>query len=266
VKKSEMIHDIVNTISLIPDHLKRTVFLQECSRIMAIPFQLINSEVNKLLIKRRIDDRQQGGATKRESSMLSLSDVHELSKSFVYDPVASVMLLEKEFLKVLVLLGNVKTPNDEYVYEFLFHESEDIQLLDKSHQGIFDTYRAEVAKGVLPNAESFLKVVPREYFQVISELVVQKFHISEGWQKKHIYVGPEYQPEEAPSKAILRLKFGALNKMSVDSLEKIKDVPEGSEQDNLIDTLANINMVKNQIAELLSIVVARNAVNQTANQ
>src|SRR5205814_1136108 len=105
-----------------------------------------------------------------------------------------------------------------------------------------------------------------EYFQVVSDLVVQKFQISDGWQKKHIYVGPEYKPDEAPSKAILRLKFGALNKMSVDNLEKIRDLPEGSEQDNLVDTLANINMVKNQIAELLSIVVARNAVNQVANQ
>jgi DNA primase len=266
VKKSEMIHDIVNTISLIPDHLKRTVFLQECSKIMAIPFQLINSEVNKLLIKRRIDDRQQVGPARKESVPLSLSDVHELAKSFVYDPVASVVLLEKEFLKVLVLLGNMKTQNDEYVYEYLFHESEDIQLLDKSHQAVYDTYRAEVANGALPTPESFLRSVPREYFQVVSDLMVQKFHISDGWGKKHIYVGPEYQPDEAPSKVILRLKFGALNKMSVDNLEKIKGVPEGSEQDNLIDTLANINLVKNQIAELLSIVVARNAVNQVANQ
>ncbi len=266
VKKSELIHDIVNTISLIPDHLKRTVFLQECSKIMAIPFQLINSEVNKLLIKRRIDDRQQGAPGKKEPSMLSLSDVHELSKSFVYDPVASVILLEKEFLKVLVLLGNLKTPNDEYVYEYLFHESEDIQLLDKSHQAVFDTYRGEIAKGILPTPESFLKAVPRENFQIVSDLLVQKFHLSEGWGKKNIYVGPEYQTDEAPSKVILRLKFGALNKMSVDNLEKIKGMAEGSEQDNLIDTLANINMVKNQIAELLSIVVARNAVNQVANQ
>ncbi|HWA35770.1 MAG TPA: DNA primase [Cyclobacteriaceae bacterium] len=266
VKKSEMIHDIVNTISLIPDHLKRTVFLQECSKIMAIPFQLINSEVNKLLIKRRIDEKQQGGPARKESSMLSLSDVHELSKSFVYDPVASVILLEKEFLKVLVLLGNMKTPNDEFVYEYLFHESEDIQLLDKSHQAVYDIYRAEVANGVVPTPESFLKSVPREYFQVVSDLMVQKFHISDGWSKKHIYVGPEYQPDEAPSKVVLRLKFGALNKMSVDNLEKIKGLPEGSEQDNLIDTLVNINLVKNQIAELLSIVVARNAVNQVANQ
>ncbi len=266
VKKSALIHDIVNTISLIPDHLKRTIFLQECSRIMTIPFELINSEVNKLLIRKRIDERQQGGsATKKDSAALSLSDVHELSKSFVYDPVASVMLLEKEFLKVLVLLGNMKTPGDEYVYEFLFHESEDIELLDKSHQAVYDAYRAEVANGVLPTPESFLKVVPREYFQVVSDLMVQKFHISEGWQKKQIYVGPEYQADEAPSKVILRLKFGALNKMSVDNLEKIKSVPEGPEQDNLIDTLSNINMVKNQIAELLSIVVARNAVNQVTN-
>lgn len=264
VKKSEMIHDIVNTISLIPDHLKRTIFLQECARIMSIPFQLINSEVNKLLIRQRVDQKPQVATEKKVSAGISLSDVHELSKSFVYDPVASVILLEKEFLKVLILLGDQKTSNDEYVYEYLLHESEDIQLLDSVHQGIFDIYRTEVANGQLPSANTFVKMVPREYFQVVSDLVVQKFHVSDGWQKKNIYVGPEYQSDGAPAKVILRLKFGALNKMSVDNLEKIKTTPDGTELTNLMDILENINAVKNQVASMLSIVVARNALNQVA--
>ncbi|MEJ0032616.1 MAG: hypothetical protein WDO15_20680 [Bacteroidota bacterium] len=53
LKKAETIQDILKSVSLIPDYLKRTTYLQEVGKIFSISLQVLNTELNKILIKER---------------------------------------------------------------------------------------------------------------------------------------------------------------------------------------------------------------------
>lgn len=47
IKKSEVIKDIVQSISKIPDALKRSVYVKECAQLMEMSEQLLHTEINK---------------------------------------------------------------------------------------------------------------------------------------------------------------------------------------------------------------------------
>jgi len=47
-KRSESIRDIVNSIALIPDHISRNIYLNECSKLLKISEQVLVLEVNKI--------------------------------------------------------------------------------------------------------------------------------------------------------------------------------------------------------------------------
>src|ERR1035437_8623156 len=52
IKKAALIQQIVESIALIPNSITRTVFIQECSKIMKMDEQALITELNKALRKR----------------------------------------------------------------------------------------------------------------------------------------------------------------------------------------------------------------------
>lgn len=75
IKRAEMIHDIVRSISLIPDHIQRSVYLRECSRLLEISEKALIAELNKEIRKKQQaderkaqrDQRRQGGSPQQSS-------------------------------------------------------------------------------------------------------------------------------------------------------------------------------------------------------
>ncbi|MBC7861813.1 MAG: DNA primase, partial [Bacteroidia bacterium] len=52
IKKAGLIKDIVESISLIPDAINRSVYVKECCRILEMEEQMLSIEVNKLRLKK----------------------------------------------------------------------------------------------------------------------------------------------------------------------------------------------------------------------
>ncbi|MBN4062539.1 DNA primase, partial [Bacteroidales bacterium AH-315-I05] len=52
VKKAGLIHEIINSIALIPDHIARSLYLKECSKILGISEKALIGELNKTLRKK----------------------------------------------------------------------------------------------------------------------------------------------------------------------------------------------------------------------
>jgi len=54
IKKAGLIHEIIQTISLIPDPIIRPLYVRECSEIMQIAEQTLMNELNRLLRKKKL--------------------------------------------------------------------------------------------------------------------------------------------------------------------------------------------------------------------
>ncbi len=264
IKKAELIRDIVTSITAIPDPLKRTVYLQECSKKLEVPLSILSIEVKKILLANKANEARgerlpagQAGNQVNVADGLSssLSEIHTLSKSFLLSAEESLALFEKEFIKVLVNQGHLRTAEDEFAYEYLFRESQDVDFQIPIHQEIVDQYKIEVAKGNSVKPDAFLKALQQSTASYISGFLVQRYFVSEGWKKHHILVGDEYALEQSALKVIMQLKLGIVLKMLNDNLQKIKETSAKKEQNELLDIQTTIDGYKNTIASGLGRIV-----------
>lgn len=53
VKRAEIIRDVVTSIALIPDAIKRSLFIRECAMIFSMEEAMLNAELNKILRSKR---------------------------------------------------------------------------------------------------------------------------------------------------------------------------------------------------------------------
>ena len=95
VKKSEMIYDIVRSISKIPNSIKRSLFLKEASNSLEINEQALISEMNKLLL-------DQGNKSIRSNQII----VNNEKESPREDSINSAIdFYERECIRMLVNYG-----------------------------------------------------------------------------------------------------------------------------------------------------------------
>jgi DNA primase len=257
IKKAELIRDILTSVTAIPDPLKRTVYLQECSKKLEVPVSVLSIEVKKILLSSKANEvkpeRSQGQVADGLSA--SLSEIHSLSKSFLLSSEESLALFEKEFIKVLINQGHYRTAEGEYAHEYLFRESQDVEFLNPMHQEIVDQYRVEVAKGNSVKPNDFLQTLTPATASYVSGFLVQKYFISEGWKKHHIIIGDEYLLEQSTVKVIMQLKLGIILKMLHDNLHKARELKTEKEQNEMIDIQATLDEYKNEIAKSLGRIV-----------
>ncbi len=257
IKKAETIQDILRSVSLIPDYLKRATYLQEVSKIFTISPQILNTELNKILIKERRTKKDDATkVTPAGDKPLTLADIHELSKSFLYDSTHELEELEREFCKVLVNIGNKKESDNEFVYQYLFYETDDVNFISKDHIELLDLYKIEVAKGQVPTAETFMSVVPHHLQTYLATIVVPKYSVSEGWKKHKIFIGDEYQASSAHM-VVARLKLGVIQMMIDEGLKQMQDTANDKDRDDLLEVQYHVQNAKKDISFTLGRVIQR---------
>lgn len=65
MRRSDLIHEIVNSIALIPDHIARSIYTKECSNLLDISERALISELNKAR-KKFIDSKQKERQREKE--------------------------------------------------------------------------------------------------------------------------------------------------------------------------------------------------------
>lgn len=94
VKKAETIRDIIGSISKIPDHIKREVYIQECSKIMEISEEVLFSTLAQL------SKKEQNSSQKRTPTPLQV--VTQKTKA----PKVDIQYhLERKIIEILLLYG-----------------------------------------------------------------------------------------------------------------------------------------------------------------
>ncbi|HEX5171381.1 MAG TPA: DNA primase [Cyclobacteriaceae bacterium] len=253
IKKAELIREIVTSIAAIPDSLKRTIYIQECHSKLQVPISILTVEVNKLIITERKEQ-----ADKRKEPVvqqnISLSEVHSIARAVLISPGEMLERLEREFLKVLILLGDKKNLNEEYNFDVLFNETEDVEFINPVNQEIIDLYKVEIAKGNIHNADEFIQLLSSEQKAYVADFLVQKYQVSEKWKDYNIFITDEYN-ENSVDRVIQRLKLAVILNMRSEYQQKLAATKEAEEQNGLIEILTKVDEFKNALSNLLGRVV-----------
>ena len=100
IKKADLIRDMVVSISKIPDRIQREIYIQECSRIMDISEQVLQSTLAQLVQK---DVLEVGKKQKQEQKAF---EVVKNENPIEAEKVDILYRLERKIIEILLLYGN----------------------------------------------------------------------------------------------------------------------------------------------------------------
>ncbi|MCR9251091.1 MAG: DNA primase [bacterium] len=228
LKKASTIKEIVNSIAKIPDPIKRTVYLKECSGLLDISEAVLVAELNKLLISASRDKKN---APPEQTIPIPEEFQEEEVKEFNIDDLVDAW--ERESLKMLVNFATTvvkdASEDEQYLIAYFFSETEDVEYKNPVYKKILNLYQERFHEGEIITPEYLLGLDDQEIKSVVIDLITEKYDVSElWWEKYQIAINrQEDEPRDATFLNIARLKFRIIQKMIEDNkkdLEKSEDI------------------------------------------
>lgn len=264
IRKAESIKEIVGSIALIPDPIKRSVYLQETSQQLKIGEPVLLTELNKLLI----DERNKRDKVKNQPPRQPVSDGNSEVAAQIIDAATigptddkdSVFYQERETARLLIRYGS-SSLGEHSVAEYLVSELDDVEFSNDIFKEIFNYYHEGLQKGEILDSQYLITHGSKEMRNVVAELIMSKEEISPNWRKKHIYISEESELlTEMTNANVNRLKFWMVKKMMSENLNKIRELGangDDKEVDTYLEQRDNLKKAERELAALLGIVVAR---------
>lgn len=218
VKKAELIRDIIQSISLIPNIIQRELYIQETSKLMDVREEILFKELAQVLKRKGKEEAS------KERQPKPLEVVREAEKITI-DPIN---IVEEEIIKLIMQYGNLvielkteegdsyeTTVIEEIIRQF---EANDLQLKNEVYQSILEDVKLGYEKEELRSGDFFIKLFDESKTGIASEAMIEKYSLSKNWlEKKGIYIKPkEKNVVKDVSDTILRYKSFYLD-------EKIKE-------------------------------------------
>lgn len=242
IKKAGLIHNIVETISLIPDAISRSVYVKECSRIMDMGEQILLTELNKLRRKKLHADAekvQQDEQGLHESSELADNEAAALP---LEDTIA---FQERDIIRLLINYGNreitfeVEDENQQLqtvtttIAERIHFEitQDELSFENKDYELIFKEVAQHLKEDKVPDAVYFTQHHDPLIQQLSIDLISNRYELSPHWERHHINVlTEEMQLKQSVYSAIFSLKNSKIMKLIANNQEQLKNFKEHSDE------------------------------------
>lgn len=196
VKQAELIKEMVRTVALIPDALKRSTYLTKLSSMLEVREPLLVNELNGQLRKKlRQKGRQQGTPHSEAEDEALAQATHIDDWQAVPDKQINSFVQERDLVRVLMAYGNQWLENEEAtVAEYILDELEGMEEefgMDCTFQhGPFNTIIEKIREHVdqgdsAPNEQYFLHHEDEGIQKIAIDLLTQPNEVSEKWEAKH---------------------------------------------------------------------------------
>ena len=253
VRRAETISQIVLSISNIPDQLKRAMYIQKTSDMLALDEQLLYSELNKILINKSKAARKSASAPPPPDLLpeeIAESQQH-VSKN---DPI---LFQEKEAIRILINYGFNHIENDHRLIEHYLEELDPISFSHPVYDKILNIFKEELKKGNVIDIQFFHNYPDQEIKNEAMNLVSDRHEVSKNWERYQIYVPKETDLlSDSVYSNILRIKFHKIKKLIELNLEELKNETDPDKQIELQKINVELKKAEAAFAGPLGIVVS----------
>ena len=266
IKKAEVVKDIVNTISVIPDAIFRATYIKECSRMMEMPEQALMNELNKLL---RAKIRKNNGI--QQNQEVVTEDVKAEPQNINVDTVPIGFYQEQELVKLLLMYGDkevdidgVDENNEPIIYKVSVAslivddlKNDDLLFKDETHKIVFDIYDKALDDGILPKEQYFVSHENPKISELAANLLSSPYKL-DNWEKKEIKVKKE---EDVLARlvvtSVLRFKDMVLDEKRNELTRQIMETTDIDDQLILMTKKKRLDDLRIKINHELGIVIAK---------
>ena len=246
IKKSEMIFDIVRSISKIPNSIKRSVFIKETSSSLNINEESLITEMNKLLINKKVT-----------KPLIDIEKSTDKNQDEINKIRGAINFHEKECIRMLVNYGTkdfeVVGLNRKSFIEYFLNEIEDVEFNNENYLKIIKIFKEEFQKNNVIDINYFLNEKFSDLKDDIIDLSTSKYEISEKWKNKYnIHVTEETDTlKKTTYTNILRLKFRLIKKMIKDNLKNLNNINDLNLEKETLDIHNRLKSAEIEIAKKL---------------
>jgi len=259
IKKAEVIREIVESVAKIPDSIKASVFIKECSDLLKIDERALLSELNKMRMAKAKKDSQQPSSNSRQLSPADEALFYEPAEPEVKDDTNQ----EKEIIRLLLLYGNRMIDWDgianTYIGPFMIAELSDVEFDHPASKQFVELYRKEVENGVLADEQFFIHYPDKGIVDLSVTLLATRYTLSENWyEMHHILVNDEQKNMKATILgAIFHLKKQKVGKILDGLRTELQKTPDAADQDILLSQYIQMKKVEKSISDYLGSVIIK---------
>lgn len=235
IKKAELIKDLVQSISLIPDNIIRSVYVKECARLMEMEEDTILLEMNRMRqnqIKKEINGPNPEAGTSSLEPNIAIDSPEELgtqNKSSVAD-----IQEEREIIRYIIQFGSKlahyvgydKDGNEEKatykVGQLIIDEIEMDGFLfeNQTYQTIYNDYKKIANDPFFTNVEKFfLTHENQDIVNLTIDITHSKYQLSDNWVKFEIFTAKE---EDRMFKSVMKTLYTLKLKRVDRKIENLK--------------------------------------------
>ncbi|MDX5325418.1 MAG: DNA primase [Bacteroidota bacterium] len=274
IKRAGVIRDIVGSIALIPDPITRDVYIRECSRIMDMEEKVLFSELAILRKKHEEEKSKKRPTPDRRMEVVHTDtkttpeDVGTLQKAtegkeHYEQERAIVWLLLNYGDHELVFPDNEdpeKEPEKLLLAKFVvadIESDEEFEFSNPKFARIYSQFAQAYLEGKdYPKGQDFSRSEDNELAQLASDLMTEKYQLSD-WKRKDIHIIPrEEKLERFASEALYRFKETKVMSMIRDLQEKLKTGEVGPEErEATFEHLHDLLNIRKEINHLLGRVI-----------
>ncbi|MFN8284220.1 MAG: DNA primase [Chitinophagales bacterium] len=184
IKKSAVIKDIVESIALVSDNIKRELYIKECAHIVEVSEQVLVNETNKIRsqqLKKFKDYNKEDVAVLNDNLKIETeTPQHTESKT------PKLFYQERDILRVLVEYADLEMTDELNVGEYVIFELVDIEFKNPVFQKMvkyyIDAYQNEIPFSELKNVQTIEDV---DIKNLMIELLSSPYELSSNWFDRH---------------------------------------------------------------------------------
>ncbi|MCG8389567.1 MAG: DNA primase [Cytophagales bacterium] len=257
LKKAESIKEVISSIAVIPDPVKRAVYLKESSKLLEMDESVLLAELNKLLIERK--RKQTKPRQHREETGTTQAAVALERDAEPFDQRGIIAIQERESIRLLLNYGHNELEDNYKLYQYLLEELSEVEFTDPLYKEIFEIFKKEHDKGNTIDSQYFIHHGSGEVKQAVIDLTSVRREVSPIWTDKYQIHVPHEQDtlDHTVYQNITRLKRNIIQKLIDENMENLKNVTDPVEMDRLFDIQKRLKASEMELSKILGIVISR---------
>ena len=272
IKKAETIRDMVESISKIPDLIKREVYVRECATIMDISEQVLFSTLAQILKK----DFYEGQKVERKQSTMQVIQTPEETQKRT---INRLEVLEHDLIKILLSKGNedcvftdtilVEEENGDLkekqvqqtlkVYEKVFLElqEDEIEFANPDFKQIYDQLMTMFQEDASYDVSRLANELPVELSAKVSDLEMEdEFRHLDNWLKRDIVAKEKDRDlNRIISDIILNIRLLLIMHLINNLAEKVRTEITDEERKSVMEEVIGYNQLKTILGKRLNVIV-----------
>jgi DNA primase len=184
IKKAEVTRDIVESISKIPDSIKRTVFIAECARLLKVDEQVLVMELNKLR-KQFLNEKEKQQINELPNSGISEKKFQEdlqetLDNSLVFDAQ------ELDLIRIVINYSDKELEESKTALHYLLDElvAKEITIEHPIVKLILEEAYMLSQNGQILQGSYFINHQNPLVTALAADVISKEYAISPLWEKK----------------------------------------------------------------------------------